>query len=399
MNKGAAAWWILLGLIPAVGGSAASLLAREDATAMFLQRHWGRPLAPQGSPPVSFSPQEASLNPEACGQCHAAQYEAWKTSLHSRAMGPGLLGQLLAMPATAREDHQACLRCHAPLAEQAESLVAALSGEEPPSTPLVSHLEGLTCAGCHVRQHQRFGPPARDGEPSPEVPHGGWVASAAFGDSRFCAACHQFEEDDPALNGKLLENTWREWRDSRYAREGRSCQSCHMPDRRHLWRGIHDPAMVREGVTLTPEALAATPGEAALRLVLRNTGVGHHFPTYVTPRVIMEIWQQDQQGEALEGTRAERIIARDVSLDLSRELSDTRVPPEGAAVLDYRRPRHPRAATLAWQVRVEPDAYYLRFYRAVLESGDMPEGETLLRQAARQAEESAYLLLSGEQSL
>lgn len=392
---------LLLAMILLGGGGMTSAWSGKESVEAFLQRHWARPLASQGTPPASFSPQEASLRPEDCGQCHASQYEAWKTSLHSRAMSPGLFGQLVAMSATAREDHQACLRCHAPLAEQAESLVAVLSGEKPALPSAASHLEGLTCAGCHVRRHQRYGPPvSTESVSSSEVmPHGGWSASAGFEDARFCAACHQFEADDPALNGKWLENTYQEWRQSRFAREGKSCQSCHMPDRRHVWRGIHDPAMVRKGVTLTPEPLATSPGEVVFRLVLRNTGVGHHFPTYVTPKVTMEIWQQDEQGKSLEETCEEKIVAREVTLDLSQEISDTRVPPDGAAVLDYRRPRHPRATTLAWRVRVEPDAFYLRFYHAILESGTTPEGETLLRQAAQQAEASAYLLRSGQYPL
>ena len=35
---------------------------------------------------------------------------------------------------------------------------------------------------------------------------------------------------------------------SRHAREGRACQACHMPERRHLWRGIHDPEMVKRAL-------------------------------------------------------------------------------------------------------------------------------------------------------
>ena len=68
--------------------------------------------------------------------------------------------------------------------------------------------------------------------------------------SEFCQSCHQFAPDGLALNGKLLENTYAEWKASRFAREGVQCQDCHMPDRRHLWRGIHDPAMVRSGLTI-----------------------------------------------------------------------------------------------------------------------------------------------------
>ena len=58
---------------------------------------------------------------------------------------------------------------------------------------------------------------------------------------RILQSCHQFTPDGFALNGKLLETTYNEWKASRFAREGVQCQDCHMPDRRHRWRGIHDP--------------------------------------------------------------------------------------------------------------------------------------------------------------
>jgi hypothetical protein len=55
-----------------------------------------------------------------------------------------------------------------------------------------------------------------------------------------------------------------------------------MPDRRHLWRGIHDPEMVKPGVTveLSTKQTSYRPGQM-LQAVLRitNSGVGHHVPT------------------------------------------------------------------------------------------------------------------------
>ena len=176
----------------------------------FLARHWQRPLAANGPAPGHFSPAESSLDPAACGSCHLRQFEDWRTSLHSRAMGPGLMGQLQAMGAGAREEHQACLHCHAPLAEQADHLVRTLTAKAtlPPGTEAVSAAQGLTCAGCHVRGQVRLGPPRADGsvpEPGRVLPHAGWQVEKAFADARFCAACHQFEPDWPSLNGKPLD--------------------------------------------------------------------------------------------------------------------------------------------------------------------------------------------------
>ena len=68
-----------------------------DDVDAFVQHHWRLPVPPQGEPPAAFSPIEASLHPKECALCHRQQFEDWKTSLHSRSMGPGIYGQLLNM--------------------------------------------------------------------------------------------------------------------------------------------------------------------------------------------------------------------------------------------------------------------------------------------------------------
>ncbi len=293
----------------------------------------------------------------------------------------------------ARDEQQDCLRCHAPLAEQADSLAAALSK---PNAPIGAGLyeQGIVCAACHVRGNRHFGPARRDGSvPSPgdALPHGGWQASAAFADSRFCASCHQFEADGYSLNGKLLENTYAEWKASPYAGEGRQCQSCHMPDRRHLWRGIHDAAMVRSGVSIDVVMPRVERGIVHAALTVRNTGTGHYFPTYVTPKVVVEIMQEDGAWRTIDGTRREYVIARQVPLDLSREIADTRLAPGARAVLDYSLPRQRGAIKLLYRVTVEPDAFYTDFYRALI-AADAGTGEALIRRALAESLASRYTL-------
>jgi hypothetical protein len=370
------------------------------AAGAFLERHWARPLASQGEAPASARAHQISLSPQSCASCHAAQFEDWSRSLHSRAMGPGIMGQLVAMPAGARDEHQDCIRCHAPLKEQADSLSAAIAGNR--AVPSL-HEQGVVCAACHVRGYEWYGPPRRDGSsPSGDLtalPHNGWKASAAFGDSRFCAACHQFTKDEYALNGKLLENTYEEWKTSRFAREGKSCQSCHMPGRRHLWRGIHDPEMVRGGVEIDATLPEVSGRGVAAALTIRNTGVGHYFPTYVTPRVVAEGYQEDAGGAMIADTLIEQVIARQVPLDLSREIADTRIPPDGEARLDYRAQLSRRAAALVFRVRVEPDAFYTAFYQSVLRDSSAGPGEAQIRVALEQSRKSGYTFYVKRQSL
>lgn len=388
---------------PSVASPLAEAADQQAATAAFLERHWARPLAAQGPLPESFSPLEASLAASACGSCHADQYRDWQTALHAHAMGPGLLGQLLEMDAADGEQHQDCIRCHAPLAEQADDLAAALAASGSPSS--ARHSEGVVCAACHVRAHQRSGPPRRD-RSAPDaaqnavLPHAGFTATPAFEDARFCSACHQFQPDEYAVNGKLLENTYEEWRASRHAREGRTCQSCHMPERRHLWRGIHDPEMVRSGVEFSVEGGdELVGGVIRAALVVRNSGTGHYFPTYVTPRLIAEIEQLDGAGRSLPETRVEQLIQRQLPLDLGREIADTRLPPDGEMRLAYQRPRQRGAVALVFRLRVEPDEFYARFYRALLADEQLQKGRRLIVAALKQAESSAFVAFEERREL
>ena len=335
----------------------------------FLSRHWRRPIAPQGVPLARFAPLEASLAPQSCGTCHPAQLSDWRTAHHAKSMGPGVTGQLAELWRTDAESARLCLTCHAPLAEQQPENRAIFDA--------ALHGQGVVCAACHVREHQRFGPPRRErtvhsSAPQASLPHGGATRTPAFMAAEFCSSCHQFENDGFALNGKLLENTYEEWKASPAASRGPQCQDCHMPDRRHLWRGIHDPEMVRSGVTVnvvTDRPRYRRGDQIAARITLTATGVGHHFPTYVTPRVVVRAVLVESGGREAPGSAVERVIARDVSLDLSRELFDTRVPAGRQFVFDYRRRVELVGLSLRVLVTVHPDHFYTRFFESLLVSG------------------------------
>lgn len=373
--------------------------ARPTATRPFLKWFWKRPLPPEGSLPAGFPTAPKGLEPATCGTCHRPQYQGWRGSRHSLAMDPGVLGQLVEMGPDARDDRQACLHCHAPLAEQADALSAAIKRLEraggPSTAPSGLYAHGMICAACHVRYGHWYGPPRRDGS-SPHgnvlsvLPHHGFTASPAYQDSRFCAACHQFDRDGYSLNGKLLENTYAEWRASRYAAEGRSCQSCHMPDRQHLWRGIHDPAMTRRAVAIHAVAPDSADGRVSGRLTIRNVGAGHDFPTYVTPKVIVEMFQVDAGGHRLGDTLQTYTIGRQVPLDLSREIADTRIAPGRQAVFTYTRARATGAVALVYRVRVEPDAFYTGLFAALLRGSLKPAVRVMIRKALADSRESHF---------
>lgn len=171
-----------------------------------------------------------------------------------------------------------------------------------------------------------------------------------------------------------------------------------MPDRRHQWRGIHDADMVRSGLTISARADADhyRPGAwASLRLTVASTRVGHAFPTYVTPRVVLRIELVDRAGQPVPGSRAEKIVAREVALDLSREFWDTRLRPGTSAMLAYR-PRLPVEGLRArFTVIVEPDAFYVRFFDALLRQG-ASRGEAQIRDALEAARRSPFTVFERE---
>ncbi|MBI4592683.1 MAG: hypothetical protein HY728_00570 [Candidatus Rokubacteria bacterium] len=382
-------------LVAAAGGS--------DGIEEFLGRHWRRPIPPQGRPPARFTPIEASLQPESCGTCHPAQLADWRTSLHSKSMGPGVAGQLVEMvesdPATALS----CLACHAPLGEQAPLVAEGERFKKNPVFDAGLRDRGLACAGCHVRGHERFGPPRRDGTLASAarretLPHNGVTRTRAFVAAEFCRGCHQFTPDGYALNGKLLENTYTEWKASRFAREGVQCQDCHMPDRRHLWRGIHDPDMVRSGLTITATTGAARyrPGDTAvITLRVQSTRIGHAFPTYVTPRVVLGVELVDGAGRAVPGSYQDKVIAREITLDLAREISDTRLLPGQTATLELRRRIDRPGLKARLTVIVEPDAFYARFFATLLRQG-AGRGAAQIREALEASRRAVFTLFERE---
>lgn len=358
----------------------------------FLADYWRLPVPLQGDPPPDFSQVDASLDPTTCGACHPKQHAEWKTSFHAAAFSPGLLGQLIEGSLAAPQQTRACYSCHAPLGEQQR-----YGADLRPNPHYDESLrdQGVLCAGCHVRAHRRYGPPRRADAPSlpDELPHGGFEARPEFQESRFCAACHQFF-DDPGVNGKPLENTYFEWLESPHADAGETCQSCHMPDRAHLWRGIHDPEMVRNAVDveLVPFDLAGDTLQATL--VLRSRGVGHAFPTYVTPRVTVALWQEDESGEELPDTRIEAVIGREIDFgsDPWREVFDTRVAPGESVRLDYVKTRRSEARQLVGRVTVDPDFHYRGVFATLLTTLQDPEARALIEEAVRRVSESRYVL-------
>ncbi|MEE2749826.1 MAG: multiheme c-type cytochrome [Myxococcota bacterium] len=346
----------------------------------WLDNHFTAPADPQGDPPEGWPEITASLQPESCGLCHPTQYADWKESWHALGMGDGVLGQLVDWDGKNDKKVRQCNRCHAPLSEQYPFVE---DGVENPAYDPELRDKGLTCGGCHVRAHERFGPEGKN-PPIENAPHGGYTARDEFKDSRFCYGCHDFRKGD-GLEGKRFQETYEEWRRTPYAAEGVTCQSCHMPEGRHLFKGVHDHEMVKSGFTATTD-LIEKDGRIQGSLSVENTGTGHRMPTYTTPQFTLIVEQLDAQGQALKKTKRTDAIARYVSPNLKVERFDTRLMPGESHSLNYELDRHDRAHSVHARVEVWPDEAYRRLYEIKLRK---PENHPIGLEAIQRAHQAS----------
>ena len=166
-----------------------------------------------------------------------------------------------------------------------------------------------------------------------------------------------------------------------------------MPDRRHLWRGIHDPEMVRSGITID-----WLEGGAETGLSITNSNTGHMFPTYATPdvRVRLEFLSSDRQ--PLAGAVTEHSIARRIAFQGGWvELSDTRLAPDSSVRVTAPWPEG--AAHVRATVTVRPDAFYRDVFETLLAGALSDTSEALLSEAHRRAVDSPFVIFDETASL
>ena len=315
----------------------------------------GLDLRPQGEPPANLPPAAASLSAAQCGRCHARQLREWQPSVHAAAFSPGLAGQLVGVhPGLGK----GCFDCHAPLAEQRDDAELAR--------------EGVSCAGCHLRGHVRHGPERRADSGLLSLPSYPFVADSLYERSDFCLPCHQLGPE-LAVNGRPLLNTYREWLEGPYMARGVQCQHCHMPNREHTFRGIHDRDAVRQGLRLRTRT-----GPGYVEVVAENVGAAHFLPTTTTPAIWIGVGDQSM--------RIGRLLAFEGGA--WREREDTRIPPGGRQTF-----RVAAAAGVARvRVTVAPDEYYERFYAQLLAGKLAPQARHELEAALSRARSSRFIL-------
>lgn len=410
--------WIYLvsPLVVLVGGLASLLYftlagdvlkSKENAEAnLWRVAYWKAPIPFQGEVPENFHPLARDLSAKRCAQCHPTQYEDWSASLHSKAMGPGIAGQY---PPFSSSEKAGCDVCHAPMSEQAEEL--RVSGEWTANTKLNQNLqqEGVTCAACHLRKHQRNAPPQRTGkqddselEELSAALHGKPLRTKFFETSEFCRGCHQHEANTLKISGNTIENTYIEWLKSPAYDAGKTCQSCHMPDRKHLWKGIHDKEMTTSGVRIEHTLSTENPktGEVfRATLKLSNTGSGHRFPTYTTPAVYLKAAFLDKDAKVVSGDYFEQhIIQRRLNMSNSpwTEYFDTRLASGESAELVFEKTIPPEAVRFKLWIWVKPDQFYEGFYKRMISNKPKHAGLAQFQEALVEAKNRQYALFTKE---
>lgn len=310
-----------------------------------VSEHFERPMDTS-----SFSAPPETLRAQACGACHREIYAEWKTSIHSQAW----TDPYFQVDWKFDELQQICKNCHIPLDRQQEHRVLGFRDAEkwqpiladnPDFDAKLQH-EGVTCAGCHYREGKMLGTHGDLDAPHP-------VEKLADG-NEICMHCHvvQGERWDtffrypPCGTAAEIEAGAGRWQGRSGEMTVRSvselgCVQCHMPAverplveggrerqvRRHLWRGGHDPATVKQALDIhLVEIAAGAAARRAFALTLTNVGAAHYLPTGTPDRhltVRLRVLDLDGQTLAEENHSLKRTTMwRPFIIDLW----DTRLP-------------------------------------------------------------------------
>lgn len=248
---------------------------------------------------------------------------------------------------------------------------------------------GITCAACHLRGGEIHAPP--QGHTPPQISeanatHRRSVRTPYLETAEFCAECHQFTQRNRA-GDKPLQNTYVEWRDSVYGQYNVACMYCHMPDRRHLWRGIHDKDTVQGAIGV--ELVVLERGsDLNVTATLVNQGAGHMMPTYVTPRLEAHLQLLDANDTVV--AQAAYVIQRVVVPGSPwKEISDSRLKPLVPIEFSAAGPSAETRSVRFW-IDIDPDHYYRGFYEEQLRHVRDAEAQQLYARALDETHDRRY---------
>lgn len=310
-----------------------------------------------------------SLRAESCSTCHREIYEEWKGSMHAHAYEDPFF------QAYWKRDNNiwVCLNCHTPLENQQPTLIGeiprgrverAVQKPNPHYDPDFQK-EGVTCAACHVRDGVILGPYDDSAAPHPTR------FDPSFRTTQVCYRCHNVVSGPAQFYNVGPCGTYVEYEGRFFMKErGLICQDCHMPEvdrpvaqggpirrgRRHLWRGGHDPEMIKRAVAIQVQADPTNPKpgeEVRLTLTLINAGAGHKIPTGDPDRYFtVEFLVRDGRGRVLDrqvDTMGRWILWQPVIL----EVYDNRLLPLASREYSFtaRMPEQPDGVVIKTRVR------------------------------------------------
>jgi hypothetical protein len=295
------------------------------------------------------------------------------------------------------ENSKNCMRCHSPLQEtqsfvlKSKNLIHTYPVQYETYLSSTSKHQGIICASCHVRGHVRMGPRPVDNHEPGSSPHGGFVIRDEFENSKFCKACHESPEDGKRINGKKQMEIYSEWSNSKFASQGISCQSCHMPNRIHGWKGIHDKDFVLSGVQIKTKS---TESIDRIRLdgIIQSQNIGHNFPGYSVPKVYLRIIEEKNSKKRKILT--EEILGRMMDTNHTTEYFDTRLKPGEVKTISIEIPKAKKIdSKYAFEVWIEPDETYQRFFGEELQKNKLDsESKLECERAWKKNLQSGYVL-------
>jgi len=362
------------------------------------------PIDTSQSPPVL-----GKLSAKDCAICHQAFYDEWRTTIHSQAWTDPYFQTDWQFEGS----EHTCRLCHTPLDRQQPHKVLGYRDKDkwnpilednPDFDPQLQH-EGVTCAACHYRDGKIVGVLGNTNTPHPvrklDDPNQVCVRCHVVGGERWdtffrfppcgtvaeikntLAALPDKQGVDKLMAEKNSDNesgssvpfkvpgadtitTGKSGEVTASDTRALGCVQCHMPlikrplveggvvrdTRQHLWRGGHDPEMVKKALTIAfAEEKQPAKDKRIFRLTLANTGAAHYVPTGTPDRhLTVRLRLLDKQGSALDEqnyTIIRTVMWRPFIIDLW----DTRLPRWQPRVYELEVPGDSEAVSVEAEIR------------------------------------------------
>lgn len=299
-----------------------------------------------------------TLNAEECGNCHRDHFDEWRTSIHHAAWTDPYFQVDFRFDGS----QQICKNCHIPLDRQQEGTVLGFRDSEKwhpilapnPAFDPALQSEGVTCAVCHVKDGAVLGPNGSDAAPHPvrklESPNQVCVRCHVVGGNRW-DTFYKMPPCGTVAEIRLSSGSSPDGRDAQSTRDGYGeitaakasalgCVECHMPPvqravvrggtlregHRHLWRGGHDPEMVRQALSVKLSEAPTAAGKRRFVLTVENTGATHFLPTGTPDRhLLLRLRLLDRRANVL-AEREEKLVRTILWRPFIVDLWDTRLP-------------------------------------------------------------------------